>query len=211
MVTVYYAWIPDNLTGAFEERWLQRLPAERRDGLRRMRCPKVRTASLLGLALLQTGMQSSGFADFDLARVRFPRGGKPHSDPAVDFNISHSKRLVVCALSTESRVGIDTEMLREIRIESFERFLSARERAWVGDDRRRFFELWTQKEAVAKAFGKGGIGNLRRVTAADGKGTLDAEIWTLQELRIHQDYVTHVATDRPGTAEIRLRHLGIAA
>jgi 4'-phosphopantetheinyl transferase len=196
MITVYYTWVPDNLTIALEEQWLDELPLEKQEALRRMRLPKARAASLLGLALLKHAMRSSGFADFKLGALRFPRGGKPYVDSAPDFNISHSKDMVVCALSTEWKIGIDTEKLRDIRIESFQRFLSARERAWVGGERRRFFELWTQKEAIVKGCGDGGLANLRRVTIEDNRGNCGGRTWMLRELPIHSDYVTHLAVER---------------
>lgn len=195
-VTVYYTWIPDNLTGALEERWLSALPRGKRDAIRRMRFEKGRAASLLGLQLLKRGMHSLGLGDFELATLSFPRGGKPHGDLPADFNISHSKDMVVCAVATGTRVGIDTERLRKIKIESFQRFLNPRERAWVGEDSRRFFELWTQKEAVVKGHGDGGIANLRKVSIEQGKATIGSQIWMLHELTIHPDYMTHVAIDR---------------
>lgn len=80
--------------------------------------------------------------------------------------------MVVCALSAGLRVGLDTERIRELRINSF-RFLNPRERAWIGEDRRRFFELWTQKEAAVKGHGEGVIVNLKRVNIECGDAIID--------------------------------------
>jgi 4'-phosphopantetheinyl transferase len=199
-VTVYYTWVPDNLARALEDRWLKALPPKKRDAIRRMRFDKGRAASLLGLQLLKRAVKSLGVGDLELASLNFPRGSKPYCDLPVDFNISHSKDMVVCALATGAAVGVDTERLREIRIKSFQRFLNPRERAWIGGDSRRFFELWTQKEAVVKGHGDGGIANLRKVNIKQGKATIRSQIWTLHELKIHTDYVTHVAIDRDEAA-----------
>ncbi len=40
MVTVAYAWIPDNLDSTREARWLQEMPDEKRETIRRMRFAK---------------------------------------------------------------------------------------------------------------------------------------------------------------------------
>ncbi len=194
LVTVYYSWIPDNLAPACEARWLAQLCTEKREAIKRLQLAKGRAASLLGLRLLKHGMRAYGYGDFDLAAVRFPRGGKPCCALPIDFNITHSKELVACALSSTGSIGIDTENLRPIDIDSFGRFLSADEYARVDGDRRRFFELWTQKEAVVKAHGDGGIVNLRKVSVWQGQGILGSQIWWLHPLDIHPDYVTHVAT-----------------
>jgi 4'-phosphopantetheinyl transferase len=211
VVTVYYAWIPDNLGPAREARWLRELPDEKREVIRRTRFARGRVASLAGLQLLKRGMQEFGFDDFELRTVSFPRGGKPRCALPVDFNISHSGDLVACALSDESNVGVDVEKLRDIRIEAFQRFLSARERAWVGDDGRRFLKLWTQKEAVVKGDGRGGIAKLRKAMIEQGMGMLEDQPWHLRELSLHPDYVAHAAIDRETRAAIETTCLALDA
>lgn len=83
--------------------------------------------------------------------------------PEVHFNLSHSKDLGALAVSSAGSVGLDVEMLdfefpvREIAREYFVRS----ERAAIDhapDDferTRRFFQIWTAKEAVMKVTGLG--------------------------------------------------------
>ncbi|MBA2491496.1 MAG: 4'-phosphopantetheinyl transferase family protein [Gammaproteobacteria bacterium] len=199
LVTVYYTWIHDNLAPDREARWLAQLSAEKRETIKRLRLVKGRAASLLGLQLLKHGMRANGCAEFDLAAVHFPRDGKPrcdapHCDACVDFNITHSRELVACALASAGAVGIDTEKIREIDLNAFGRFLDTSEYAQLAGDHRRFFELWTQKEAVVKAHGDGGIANLRAVRIDQDRGTLGSKTWSLRAVNIHPDYVTFVAT-----------------
>ncbi len=195
MVTVAYAWIPDNLDSTREARWLQEMPDEKRETIRRMRFAKGRAASLLGLQLLKFGIRALGYDNFALSTVSFPRGDKPHCTLPIDFNISHSGDLVACAIAADGRVGIDVERRREVRIEAFQKFLHPHERVWVGADQRRFFELWTQKEAIVKGFGRGGIVNLRNTVIDEREGIIEDQLWSLRELNIHPDYVAHVAVD----------------
>ncbi len=199
MVTVAYAWIPDNLDSTQQARWLQEVPDEKCEIIRRMRFAKKRAASLLGLQLLKFGMRALGHDNFALSSVIFPRGDKPRCSFPIDFNISHSGDLAVCAISTSGRVGIDVERTREIRIEALQNILHPCERVWVGADQRRFFKLWTQKEAIVKCFGKGGIVNLRKTVINACEGGIEDQLWSLRELNIHPDYAAHVALDEDAT------------
>lgn len=89
--------------------------------------------------------------------------GRPELVPrAVHFNLSNSTRFVVCAVSANREVGIDTEPLdRGDRIlDVAESFFSARERRGLAalampDRLRRAVSLWTLKEAYMKARGMG--------------------------------------------------------
>ena len=78
------------------------------------------------------------------------------------FNLSHTGRLVACAVTLDDEIGVDLEdMARELEpLELAERVFSAEEivalRALAPESqRRRFFETWTLKEAYLKARGLG--------------------------------------------------------
>ena len=93
--------------------------------------------------------------------------GKPHlsDDPikrALQFNISHSGEVVLVALTTNRRIGVDVERVRsDLNIDGIaRRFFSLREwthLAALPVDLRydAFFRCWTQKEAFIKARGEG--------------------------------------------------------
>ena len=96
--------------------------------------------------------------------------GKPYIENSdTQFNISHSNDLVVCAVC-DRRVGIDVEKIRAINLSVAKRVCSEKELEFIFgripmqsdfslcDDEeilKRFFELWTKKEAYAKCTGKG--------------------------------------------------------
>jgi 4'-phosphopantetheinyl transferase len=82
--------------------------------------------------------------------------------PDLRFNLSHTGTLVVCALTCASEIGVDLEdTTRELDpLELADRVCAVEEletlRALAPDARRRrFFELWTLKEAYLKARGLG--------------------------------------------------------
>lgn len=95
-----------------------------------------------------------------------------HGKPALlhremEFNASHSGDLVVLALARETPVGVDVERRREIddALALARRYFAAEELAIVGnaeDATDAFLSIWTAKEAILKASGKGiGAGDLR--------------------------------------------------
>lgn len=102
-------------------------------------------------------------------------GGKPAVAGGPHFSLAHSGDLALLAVCEQVAVGADLEMVRPelARPPSAERFFSASERAELAElsepERvRRFFQLWTAKEAYLKATGAGvaGAGALESVPEA---------------------------------------------
>lgn len=86
--------------------------------------------------------------------------GPPHGI-SLDFNISKSAGVVVCAITGGEVVGVDIECLdRPVSDLLFEAVLADGERASLQawdqvEQRRRFYAFWTLKEAYLKARGEG--------------------------------------------------------
>jgi 4'-phosphopantetheinyl transferase len=88
--------------------------------------------------------------------------GKPFlaGESALQFNLSHTAGLVALALSFHAPVGIDVETLGSPSVsrDLMQSVLTSVERDTVdraADWERAFLDLWTAKEAVIKAEGKG--------------------------------------------------------
>ncbi len=79
-------------------------------------------------------------------------------NPIINFNISHSNDLYVCAFS-EKNIGIDIEYLKKKRkfIDLAKEYFFENEIKYLlaidGEQPERFYRLWTLKEATLKAFG----------------------------------------------------------
>lgn len=69
------------------------------------------------------------------------------------FNISHSKGVVVLALSP-LEVGVDIEVIREYKDE-LARYISSEEEYGYITSEKNFFEIWTSKESLVKCLGTG--------------------------------------------------------
>ncbi|MDH5518385.1 MAG: 4'-phosphopantetheinyl transferase superfamily protein [Gammaproteobacteria bacterium] len=90
--------------------------------------------------------------------------GKPylnHNSP-IRFNLSHSHNLAVIAISAHAEIGVDLEYMERKNdwAKLARRFFSAEEiedlfQQQQENQRTRFFQLWTRKEAFIKALGSG--------------------------------------------------------
>lgn len=80
---------------------------------------------------------------------------------SLQFNLSHSDNLAVYALTLDHAIGIDVEkIMPDYNQDVAERFLSPQENAALLDlppEKRvlGFYKIWSRKEAVIKAVGKG--------------------------------------------------------
>jgi len=89
-----------------------------------------------------------------------PRIGNLGTDAGLAFNLSHTRGLIVVAVTASGAVGIDVEMLHRRAIGRWHKVLGPQEQRSLagleGDAlRERFWEHWTFKEAYAKARGLG--------------------------------------------------------
>lgn len=121
----------------------------------------------------------------------------PGLDPSLDFNWSHSGDHAVIALARGIVPGVDIERRheRERSLAIARRFFSADEAATLaalppGERDVAFLRLWTAKEAVLKAIGRGIAFGLQRldIVVENGEPRLwrlhddDADAWQLQSL-----------------------------
>jgi len=130
---------------------------------------RARAAELvLGLA--------AGLVSAPAARLRLdhePNGRPVVRGAAVHVSASHGRGVVAAAASTRFPVGVDVEAVRRIPVRDLaRRWLRAAEAEWIErrepDERTAaFLWLWTQKEALGKACGRG---------LAGGAG-LSREVW----------------------------------
>jgi 4'-phosphopantetheinyl transferase len=125
----------------------------------------------------------------DANALRFERDtfGKPFlvglpTPRTLQFNLSHTAHFLLIGISCEQRLGVDleTEQRRRPWLELARRYFSDAEfvalTALAEDQRgRSFLDLWSCKEAVLKALGRGIAFGLHRLAfSLDGRGSVDA-------------------------------------
>jgi len=174
----------------------------------------------LAHALLRTTLSRYAAIDPAAWEFREAKGGKPFAllpagAPRLSFNLSHTDGLVACALADGLHVGVDVESLtREASDEVAERCFAPRELevrrtlATEADRTRRFFELWTLKEAYVKAIGAGLAHPLDTIAFTpdqvpeaigfDAPAGVDASGWQFALFQPTDRHVLAVAVERTG-------------
>ena len=149
-------WIADIQTlGLQLDELLQALPPEDREKALRYRRAEDQLRCAAGRTMIRSLAAEAGMPKAQLmfsayGKPAFP-GGKPQ------FNLSHSGNWVVLAAG-DAPLGIDVEKREAFDWESVACFFDEREREMIRADReplRRFYRLWTAKEAFAKEEGRG--------------------------------------------------------
>ncbi|MDZ7619073.1 MAG: 4'-phosphopantetheinyl transferase superfamily protein [Patescibacteria group bacterium] len=152
--------------------------------------------------------------------------GKPDiAEPAglpLRFNLSHSGRLVVCAVASNAELGVDVERVRELpkAVELARRFFAPAEAAAVEaapleGRSREFLRYWTFKESYVKACGAGILVPLAKfcfalphdappTIAFDDSESDRSESWQLAELRDGDAYQLALAVRRPRGEPLRI-------
>ena len=151
------------------------LPPERQEEISRIRSTEMRNLSLAGEILARTTVSELTGADPSSVRIIRNENGKPLcEDKSAFFSISHKGRYAVCAADRDHQIGVDIEKIGSFRPGIAERFFSESENRFIFgeegqsrgkisyDTSRRFFEVWTLKEAFVKNSGEG-LAGIRRM------------------------------------------------
>ncbi len=180
-------------------------PGEREQAARfasdRRRCEYVCAHGLVRAALSRFAPHVAPTAwRFERSRHGRPFISSPRNAERLHFSLSHTDGFVACAVSSCKRVGIDVEAIdRPVsHLEIARTFFSSAEHADLislpsAQQKDRFFDLWTLKEAYAKARGLGlqlplnefsihvAPGGERGVTFSRDSGD-DPESWCFSQL-----------------------------
>ena len=200
------------LEGAAFDAAVAPLPEAERARIARYRFADDRMRALLAALLVRTlAARHAGVAPSELHVVRGeldrPAVARPAGWPG-DVNASHSGRWVACGACARGRIGVDVEMVRDVDAGLAWRVFTPEERRYVaagGDER--FFELWTLKEALVKATGRGlqtpldSFGfepaALERGEPRLGPGADVGGPWRFARWRLDDDHFVAVCTDGP--------------
>ncbi len=146
---------------------------EKRERVDRFRFAKDKKRTVCGEMLARQMIAEQCGIHEEAIRFSVSEHGKPYTtSAAVQFNISHSGDYVLCALS-DSPVGADIEAIRPVEERMIRFVCTEKELAYVLDSTvtqeeklRRFFRVWTAKEAYFKYCGTG-ITDLKGVSIFD--------------------------------------------
>jgi len=208
---ILYALLPESSSDASWQRELASLPISFLHEAKRFVRPEDRMAHLLGRILLAKALEQMGFSRALLASLQRNSHNRPFVPAPVDFSISHSGSLVVCAITAEGRVGIDIEAIKPIDFTDFSKvFLSLEWDIITADPSplEMFFRFWTKRESVLKATGSGLSGTLEYVERSFNRARSGDTLWHIQDIPSWQGYACSVATDYL-CGSVKLIHLEI--
>lgn len=169
-------------------------------------------AFFLGKVLLMECLGGFGLDVDCLKRIAYSKNGRPFlPDSVIDFNISHSGAYVICCASDRVRVGIDIEEIKPIDICDFKGQFTAGEISAITQSslpHTVFFELWSKKEAIVKADGRGLSFPLKDIVfESDNHASVEGFSWYLEKVHIDRGLSSYLATDKRISGNVIVKEL----
>ena len=128
-------------------------------------------------------------------------GSEPSGKPVIsglDFNISHSQNLAVCAISSSGAIGIDVECQREKHLPHLKHNFTDREWKAIQQDPDHpnlFYQLWCRKESIIKATGKD-LSFLHHIELDSFSDSclFEGQQWHLRDLNLLENHFGSICT-----------------
>lgn len=211
MLSLYYINFQEALSPRAFAQLLHRLPHSMQQQVLRFHHWDDQHRSLFGKLLLLFALQQRSLPQSVLKVIQYNSYQRPYISENLDFNISHSGGMVVCAIAEGGmRTGVDVEEEKNVDWKDYAFIWRGDEQAYFSsasgsEQITRFYQYWTQKEAVMKADGRGlnlpvkqiYLNNRTQTASVEGK------CWYVRPLRLAAGYQAHVATDQmPGPLTI---------
>lgn len=187
------------------EHWVRQyqkiLPEEERAYINRFRNHEDRMRSAVGKILIRKLLAQYMNIPEETVIISKGRYGKPYIDNevSVQFNISHSGKMVLAAVSGDIIVGIDIEKISQIPeyILLAENYFTVHE--WkeiaAADSIELFYDYWTAKEAYVKAVGMG-LGKNFRSFRVIGSSVIDHSAWQVpwnrKKIEVSTGYIANI-------------------
>ena len=164
---------------------------DKKEKISRFRFEEDRKRSILGDMLAREMIAKKCEVSPDSIVFKIIENGKPYVENlGIHFNISHSGDYVICAVS-ESEIGIDIEKIKEVKDGLTEYICTEEEKNYIASckdkekKQRRFFEIWTAKEAYFKFLGTG-LGDLKSINSLDEEFKIHLKTFS------HENYIISI-------------------
>lgn len=182
MDKIYYLQLDENMDEDMFNQLLILLSEEKKKRIKHFRFDidkKLCMYSELLLKIIASQALNISINDILIKKERY---GKPYLRGYKNFcfNISHTRSAIVIAVSNVS-VGVDIEKIRKPEMKIASRFFTQTEQSYVNEFTekadKRFYEIWTKKEAYIKYTGKGLMTSLKSFDVFDK--IISKQIYTL--------------------------------
>ena len=155
--------------------------------------------ALLGKLLLIHALDEFGLKKEVLHSLQFSEFGKPYLEGKFNFNIAHSDQVVVCCFSKYCSLGVDVEKITGTNPSELNLVFTKAELDEIQNSpnpQSLLFNLWTKKEAVIKADGRGFQLDALDISVSQNPTIIGECSWFLQRLDLYSNYSCHLATDK---------------
>ncbi|MFK5975072.1 MAG: 4'-phosphopantetheinyl transferase superfamily protein [Sulfurovum sp.] len=203
MIEIYLIHI-DSMDEEEYQKYLSIIPLEMQKEVLRYRQRDDRYRTLIGKKTLFLYLKDKNISLNDIKRDTYNRPYLNNSD--IEFNISHSNEYIVSVFTSYNSIGIDIEEINNnidiyefrdvFREEEFNQLISSLNPIEL------FYRLWTIKEAVLKAIGRGFIDNPKDVIIGENIASYKDKSYNI--LTFKQDkYICSLAFEKKAKVVIR--------
>ena len=177
--TIFWSSLDEKLLeGSFESQ-LSRFPPSIQERLNKYPRQQDKHLSLLGKLLLLKVLENHRTNASEIfTKLQYTDKGRPYfENENIDFNISHSANIIVCAFSSDSRVGIDVQKIIPVSRRQAQFFVNFAdlEGLDVEQGSAKLIEVWTRKEAVSKVVGDGLSISFRKMLLSEDRYRISEE------------------------------------
>lgn len=202
---VYLCDCKKKLTFNQEYDLMSLLPDSYANNISSIKNSKKKHQKLISKILLIYALSNSN-CHRSLLELKYTHEERPYfHDSKIDFNISYTNNYVSIATTTSGRIGIDIEYIKPIKYKKNLRQFTPSEWEFITtstDSINAFYYLWTRKEALVKAHGKG-ITLLPKISGLNDKVYLEDKYYTIHTIPMPNDYILHIASQSKSKKTIR--------
>ena len=146
--------------------------------------------------------------DLNLSNLKKDTFNKPYFNECFNFSIAHSHQIVVCIAFVTCNVGIDIELITELKGDYPFDLFSENECAYLSVSNNfnyDFYKLFTRKEALAKLSSKGILFDFKNYDVINGTIILDGQSFDFTTTEYGTNYmISYVTKSNRNTDKIEL-------
>jgi len=200
LVHIYYSYLSKENHKDLLVKNLFKFPIDFQNKINQYKRWQDKQSSILGRILLLKGIEEVYGLNYQDQTIYYSQYHKPYfKDSIVQFNISHSENIVVCALSSEIPIGIDIEAISPIKIEDFRFQMTNNEWNKIIFSKNKkvsFFDYWTKKEAALKSHGHGLSIPLNSFEISEDRTNIRGHEYLLNEVQIDLSYKCYISLQK---------------
>lgn len=200
MIVICYTEIDKVWDENVFQRKLDQLPPVQQERILAYKSVPERQLRLQGRLLIPEVLNSLDVTGFSFSALKLTDNNKLYVDASVDFNIAHAGNIVACAGVRNGLIGLDIEQTNEISINDVRDQFQENEWQLILQSHQplqEVYRLWTRKEAVLKAAGKGVLAEPVMVSVVENVSRYEGHAYHLHTISIKEGYILSLATNLP--------------